>query len=70
MTSPLKNWRKQVTVFPAAGVQFNLDPTENKPLTFLTIKKCFRFSNSIQSKNNYASELPCQTKSRSNKSTI
>ena len=27
-----------MTVFPAAGVQFNLDPTENKPLTFLTIK--------------------------------
>mgnify|MGYP000908096841 CR=1 FL=1 len=33
-----KNWRKQVTVTPAAGITFNMDLTENKPLAYLTIK--------------------------------
>lgn len=36
-----KNWRKQVTVSPAAGITFNLDPTENKPLAHLTIKNYY-----------------------------
>ena len=33
-----KNWRKQVTVNPAAGLTFSMDPLESKPLAFLTLK--------------------------------
>jgi hypothetical protein len=33
-----KNWRKQVTVDPAAGIIFTLDRTENKPVAYLNIK--------------------------------
>jgi hypothetical protein len=33
-----KSWRKQVTVTPAAGITFNMDPIENKPLAYLTVK--------------------------------
>jgi hypothetical protein len=33
-----KSWRKQVTVSPAAGLTFSMDPLENKPQAFLTLK--------------------------------
>jgi hypothetical protein len=33
-----KNWRKQVTVNPAAGLTFSMDPLESKPQAFLTLK--------------------------------
>jgi len=38
VTSTLKNWRKQVTISPIAGITFNIDSVENKPLALLTIK--------------------------------
>ena len=37
-TSSGKNWRKYVTVDPAAGISFMLDRTEGKPIAHLTIK--------------------------------
>lgn len=33
-----KNWRKYVTVDPAAGISFILDRSEGKPIAHLTIK--------------------------------
>jgi hypothetical protein len=37
-TTSVKNWRKFVTVDPAAGISFMLDRAEGKPIAHLTIK--------------------------------
>ncbi len=36
--SGAKNWRKFVTVDPAAGIFFIMDKTEGKPIAHLTLK--------------------------------
>jgi hypothetical protein len=37
-SSATKNWRKMVTVDPAAGIQFTLDKMEGKPVGQLSLK--------------------------------
>jgi len=38
MATPSKNWRKQVTVNPAAGITFAKSNPETLPAAYLTIK--------------------------------
>ena len=38
MASSTKDWRKNVSLSPIAGITFNNDPLENKATAYMTIK--------------------------------